>query len=59
MFERLTGAALGFIQLDSAGGPLYIVNSSNITEEPLLKMSVTKVIGFLLGLFKTWIHEIM
>ncbi|XP_077935392.1 intermembrane lipid transfer protein VPS13C isoform X2 [Halichoerus grypus] len=27
---------------DSAGEPLHIINSSNVTEEPLLKMSLTK-----------------
>ncbi|VFV25882.1 vacuolar protein sorting-associated [Lynx pardinus] len=27
---------------DSAGEPLHVINSSNVTEEPLLKMSLTK-----------------
>lgn len=51
MSERLTGVALCFLFLDSVGEPLHIINSSNVTEEPLLKMSLTKVPGFLLGFF--------
>lgn len=59
MFEILTGAALCFLFLDSAGEPLHIINSSNVTKEPLLKMSLTKVPGFFLGFFNIWTYEVM
>ena len=33
--------------VDSKGGPLHIINSSNVTDEPLLKMLLTKVPSFI------------
>lgn len=59
MFEGLTRATLCFLFLDSAGEALHIINSSNVTDEPLLKMSLTKVPGFLLGFFNIGIYEVI
>ena len=33
--------------LDSKGGPRHIIDSSNVTDEPLLKMLLTKVPSFI------------
>lgn len=47
-----------FSLLDSKGEPLHIINSSNVTDEPLLKMLLKKVVSFL-GFFNICIYEIM
>lgn len=50
MFKRLNGFTLSF--LDSKGEPVHIINSSNVTDEPLLKMLLTKVLSFISGILQ-------